>query len=540
MSILIFLIVSYLFLSFSLSKLFPKAGVDGSKGWIPGVNFAEWAQLIGRKRSYALWLLFPVYNIFVFCGMAVDLVRSFGLYKFKDSALAVIYAPLKFFLMAGDDSVKYVGKNLIFEKEYEEKLAAAKKNNNTYEYQRLAENNPYKKSTIREWTESVVFAVFAASFIRMFLIEAFVIPTPSMEGSLNVGDYLFVSKAHYGIRTPSTVLQVPLVHNRLPIGNAESYLESPKLPSFRLPALQKVKRGEPFVFNWPVGDSVYVTSRRSYTVNQTRLNPEMMKYDRELAQQVKTKNYITRPVEKKDHYIKRAVAIAGDKFEIKNQTVYINDAPTENAKHVQYGYIVRIPQDQTINRKKLDELGIDYGDKLGGRGNIFASQNADALALDTEQVELIKKMYPGASVEPIPQESEGNKLFPHDPKNFGGWTVDNYGPITIPAKGQTVDITLNNLSLYRRIIDVYEHNDLEVKNGTIYINGQPAKSYTFKQDYYWAMGDNRHNSEDSRMWGFVPFDHVVGKPLFIFWSTKEGSMGQGINWSRILKSANAD
>lgn len=539
MSVLIFLIVSYIFLSFSLSRLFPKAGIDGSKGWIPGVNFAEWAEIIGRKRSYAWRLLIPIYNIFVFCGMAVDMVRSFGLYTLADSALAVIYAPLKFFLMAGKDDVQYVGKTLELEAAYAQKMEDAKKSN-AYEYKKLEAKNPYKKSIGRDWFESIVFAVFAAAFIRMFLIEAFVIPTPSMEGSLNVGDYLFVSKAHYGIRTPNTVLQVPLLHNRMPILNTESYLENPSLPYFRLPAIQKVKRGEPFVFNWPVGDSVYVTKMRSYTVNQIRLNPDAMNYDRELARMVKNKEFITRPVDKKDHYIKRAVAIPGDKLQVKDGQLYINDAPADNPEHLQFGYYVQIPEGQTINRKKLDELGIDFGDKMANRGEIFNKGNVDVLALDATQVEKLKTLYPGVKIDRIKQDPDGDRMFPHDAKNFGNWSVDNYGPLTVPKKGQTVSISPSNIAMYKRIIGVYEHNDLSIKSDGIYINGRKSDSYTFKQDYYWAMGDNRHNSEDSRMWGFVPFDHVVGKPLFIFFSTKEGSMGNGINWDRLFKSANRD
>lgn len=539
MSVLIFLIVSYILLSISLYFLFPKAGVEAQKGLIPGVNFGEWAQLIGRKKSYAWLLLIPIVNIFIFAGMAVDMVRSFGKFSFWDSALAVIYAPLKFFMVAKDDSAKYLGPTLTLEEEYQNKINAARESNNTYELNKLQENNPYKKGVVREWTESIVFAVFAAAFIRMFLIEAFVIPTPSMEGSLNVGDFLFVSKAHYGIRTPMTVAQIPLAHNRAPIVGGESYLKSPSLPYYRLPALQKVKRNDPFVFNWPVGDSVYITSTRSYTVNQVNLNPAYINYDRELAGKVRKKDFVVRPIDKKDHYIKRAVAIPGDKLQIKDRQLYINDEAVKNPEHLQFAYQVTIPQNQAINRKKLDELGIDFGDIYGPRNrDIFSKGNRDYLALDEQQVQQIKEMYPGAKVELLPQEADPVGLFPHDPKNFPGWSVDNYGPITIPAKGATVSISPENIALYKRVISVYEGNDLQVKNGQVIINGSPADSYTFKQDYYWAMGDNRHNSEDSRAWGFVPFDHVVGKPLFIWFSTKEGNIANGINWDRIFKSAN--
>lgn len=538
MTILIFLIVTYILLSYSLTLLFPQAGVEASKGWIPGVNFGEWAQIIGRKKSYAWRLLIPIYNIFVFAGMAIDMVRSFGKYTFWDSVLAVVYTPLKFFMVAKDEDAKYVGPTVQLEEAYAEKLSAAEKSNNEYAYKKLQEGNPYKKGIIREWTESIIFAVFAAAFIRMFLIEAFVIPTPSMEGSLNVGDYLFVSKAHYGIRTPMTVLQIPLAHNRAPVVGGESYLTEPSLPYYRLPAFQKIKRGSPFVFNWPVGDSVYVTQSRAYTVNQVKREPGYMEYDAELRSLVRKEDYIVRPIDKKDHYIKRAVAIPGDKLEIRKRQLYINDAPVKNPEHLQFLYRVKIPADQAINRGKLEEIGVDWGDVYAARSqNVFASGNQEALFLDSTQVRSIKSMYPGAELEIVNMPKEPGKLFPHDTEHFPDWSVDNYGPITIPAKGMTVELSPENIALYKRIIGVYEGNDLEISGDKIIINSQEVDSYTFQQDYYWAMGDNRHNSEDSRAWGFVPFDHVVGKPLFIWFSTKEGNMANGINWDRIFKSA---
>ena len=220
--------------------LFPKAGVDAVKGLIPGVNFVEWCKIIGQKPAHALWLLFPIVNIFIFAAMAVDMVRSFGKLQFKHTAAAVIYAPAAFFKIATNPNDKYLGPTLKREAEYAQSIADAKANNDQYKLKQLEEKNPYKKSQAREWVESIVFAVFAASFIRMFLIEAYVIPTPSMEGSLNVGDFLFVSKAHYGIRTPMTIAMIPLLHNQIPFINKESYLKNPALPYKRLPALEKI------------------------------------------------------------------------------------------------------------------------------------------------------------------------------------------------------------------------------------------------------------------------------------------------------------
>ena len=538
MSILIFLLISYVLLSVSLYLLLPKAGVDAVKGLIPGVNFAEWCKLIGRKPMYALLLLIPIVNIFIFAGMAVDLTRSFGRLRFRDTAASVLYAPAKFFMLAKDDTAKYEGPILPKEAAYQAELAAAIKAGDKYNVAKLTNNNPYKKVWWREWVESIFFAVFAAAFIRMFLIEAYVIPTPSMEGSLNVGDFLFVSKAHYGVRTPMTIAMVPLLHNRIPVLDRESYLTSPSLDYHRLPALQNIKRNRPIVFNWPVGDSIYLTKSRSYTVNQIKRNPDWLKYDRELPGKVRNKEVITRPVDKKDHYIKRCVAIAGDSLQIIDGDIHINGEKIVQAKHKQFAYQVTLPPGDPVNRKRLDKLGIDYGDKYGTRGKIFQNGQTDRLCLDLEQVAALKSMYKGVQIVREPQPPAPLKLFPHDPANFPDWSVDNFGPIYIPQAGATTTLTQENIALYRRIIANYEGNELSVRPDGIYINGTKADSYTFKQNYYWAMGDNRHNSEDSRMWGYVPEDHIVGKPLFVFFSTKEGSLGNGINWDRVFMSAN--
>lgn len=526
MSILIFLIISYVFLCYALSLLFPKMGLESKRAWMPGFNFGDWAEKIGRKRQYAWWLLFPIVNIFIFCGMAVDLVRSFHQLDFKDSALAVIYAPLKFFLMAKDDNVKYQGPILQLEEEYRQSMYAAAEKGDKYKVQKLQNSNPYTKSGLREWFESIVFAVFAAAFIRMFLIEAFVIPTPSMEGSLLVGDFLFVSKAHYGIRTPQTVAMFPLLHNRIPFLNTESYLEKPNLPYYRLPALETIDRNEPIVFNWPIGDSVYLTPQRSWSVEQVRRNPGLVQRDPYLSRLVKKQDYVTRPVDKKDHYIKRCLAVGGDTLEIRNRQVFVNGKAVENPEGMQFVYQIRPGQGGSFNVKKLEEMGINTQDGNAAAGIFF---------MTPKQAEEIESM--GATVSFF--DMGKSDLFPHDQKNFPNWTNDNFGPVFIPGKGSTVQLSPSNISMYRRAIKVYEGNDLEVKNGKIFINGQESTSYTFKQDYYWAMGDNRHNSEDSRAWGFVPHDHIVGKPLFIWFSTKNGSISNGIRWNRLFKSANS-
>lgn len=539
MSIVIFLVVSYILLSISLYMLFPKAEVEGIKGLIPGVNFSEWCKLIGRKPAYSFWLLFPIVNIFIFVGMAVDLVRSFGKLEFKHTAAAVIYAPVLFFKIATNPKDKYIGPTLNLEAEYSRSLVEAKAGGDAYKLKQLEEKNPYKKSVLREWTESIVFAVFAAAFIRMFLIEAYVIPTPSMEGTLNVGDFLFVSKAHYGIRPPMTIAMIPLLHNQIPIINKESYFSKPSLPYRRLPALEKIEAGKPIVFNWPVGDSVYITKQRSYFVSQIQRQPEYMQSDRELVSKVRNHDFVVRPIDKKDHYIKRCVAGPGDSLKIVDKQIYLNGKAVSNPKHLQFLYQIQLPQNVSVNTKKLDQWGIDFGDNAMGGKDLF-TMGYGVLFLDNEQVEKIKSLDPGVIIQPIPQKPEPTKLFPFDTLITNNWSVDNYGPIWIPKAGVTTPLNLSNLAFYSRIIAVYEYNKLEIKGQDIYINDKKVDSYTFKQDYYWAMGDNRHNSEDSRAWGYVPHDHIVGKPLFIWFSTKEGNIRNGINWDRIFKSASKE
>ncbi len=529
MTILIFLLVSYVLLSISLYLLFPKAGVDAWKGLVPGLNFIEWCQIVGRPKWWAALLLIPIVNFFIFAGLCVDMVRSFKKYALKHSAAAVAYAPAIFTKIATNKEDQYVGPTLVAEAEYMSKLQDAKARDDKRELAKLHRENPYKKSGGREWIESIFFAVFAAAFIRMFLIEAYVIPTPSMEGSLLVGDFLFVSKAHYGIRTPMTAVMVPLLHNRLPFLGTESYLKSPSLPYYRMKALETIDNDDPIVFNWPVGDSVYITSSRSYTVNQVMRNPNIIRADGELRKMVQNKDFVVRPLDKKDHYIKRCIAKAGDSLHIRNRQVYINGEKVKNPEHMQFLYQFMNPN-VNINKKRMDEWGIDAMDAE------YAGQRLFGYHLDEQQVR--KMTEAGAELKIFQHKNDPKKLFPHDPKNFPSWSVDNYGPIWIPKAGETVQLSPKNIALYRRIIGVYEGHDFEEKNGKIFIDGNESTEYTFSQDYYWAMGDNRHNSEDSRAWGFVPHDHIVGKPLFIWFSTKNGSIFNGINFSRIFKSAN--
>lgn len=573
----IFLLVSYILLSISLMKVFEKAGEAAWQGLVPGLNFVVWSRLVGRPGWWAALLLIPIVNLFIYAGLCVDLVRSFGKYRFRDSALSVIYAPAYFFYLGYKKEEKYLGPTLQKEGEYAEQIKEAQEKGQQRKLEKLQRNNPYKKSTAREWGEAIIFAVFAAAFIRMFLIEAYKIPTPSMEESLLVGDFLFVSKAHYGIRTPQTVLMIPLLHNVIPILGGESYLKEPNLKMRRLPALERIDNNEPLVFNYPEGDSVYITPGRVWSIYDVRRNPglERIVAGRELR---------VRPIDKRDHYIKRTIGLPGQQVEIRDRQVYIDGKAAENPKGLCFRYLVKY--ETPLNPNKLAEIGITEDDKRYDMNP--GGANYQMLVLTEAQKEALKGMDPSVRIYPndlylveIPGDfnlqtivgwgisdahfrakipggviltltdsqigtiqqsdstltvrpfTESNRLFPHDPQHFGEWTVDNYGPVMVPKAGATIELKPENIALYRRIINVYEDNEFSEKGGKFFINGQEANTYTFKQDYYWAMGDNRHNSEDSRYWGFVPHDHVVGKPLFIWFS----SGPEGIRWNRIFTSA---
>ncbi len=534
MSILIFLIVGYILLSIGLYFIFQKAGVEPWKGFVPVLNFIEWCKLVGRPTWHVVWLFVPLVNIFVYAAMAVELVRSFGKYKFVHSFLAVVAAPIYFILLGNNKEDKYLGQSRIMEREYMARMEEAAEKNEARALKKLEANNPYKKTAIREWVEAIAFAVFAAAFIRMFLIEAYVIPTSSMEGSMLVGDFLFVSKAHYGIRTPKTVAMVPLLHNRLPFFNTESYLKNPSLEFKRLPALETIDRNDPVVFNYPEGDSVYVFPQRTWSVYDYRRNSirDQIPQHHQRIKQGKS-DLITRPIDKKDHYIKRCVAIPGDSLEIRDRQVYINGAAAENPPELQYVYLVKYPPGTPINTRKFDEWGISREDQQGSRDGMMI------LVLNEEQKAKVQAMDSKIEIEPAKvgeTVDSPEKIFPHDPANFK-WNRDNFGPIYIPKKGATVTLTPQNIALYRRIIDVYEDNDFRESGGKFIINGEESNQYTFKMNYYWMMGDNRHNSEDARMWGFVPENHVVGKPLIIWMSAKDGNPFKGIRFNRIFKRA---
>ena len=365
-----------------------------------------------------------------------------------------------------------------------------------YKFWKKREKKPKKKkSEVRSWIDAIGFAVIAATILRTFLIEAYTIPTSSMEKSMLIGDFLFVSKVAYGPRVPMTPIAFPLVHHTMPIGNGKSYTEAVKLPYHRMKGLGEIERNDCVVFNWPA-------------------------------------ETLGRPVDKKENYVKRCVGVPGDKIELIDAQLMVNDAPQEEPEGMKKQWHYNVSTKGTglnpnILYEKYDITEGGYGRNKNEYNLTLTNESRDALQNFTN-VTSVKRQYEKGGIY-------ADYIFPHD-KNFK-WNVDNFGPITVPAAGETVSITTENLSIYKDIIERYENNKLEVVAGEIYINDKVVTTYTFAMDYFWMMGDNRHNSADSRFWGFVPENHIVGKALFVWMSWDKNAKGlKKIRWNRLFSS----
>ncbi|MBD1392738.1 signal peptidase I [Mucilaginibacter glaciei] len=366
------------------------------------------------------------------------------------------------------------------------------------------DKNKKKKSPAREWTDAIIFAVVAATLIRTLFIEAYTIPTPSMERSLLVGDFLFVSKVNYGARTPMTPIAFPFAHHTMPLLGTKAYWDGVKLPYYRLPGLSEVKKGDVVVFNYPMeADSPYY-----------------------------------RPVDKRENYIKRCQGAPGDTLSLIDAQVYVNGKAAPNPPGEQTDYTITTTG-MEMNPKILAELNVSNYENIP-----FPTMTKDAAAKIkgySNVKSITQNIRPKGIADPF------NSVFPAGyPKyrltpNNGSfnWNVDNYGPIIIPKKGWTVKLDSLTMPVYGRAIEIYEGNKVDIKGSEVYINGAKADSYTFKMNYYWMMGDNRHDSADSRYWGFVPEDHIVGKALFIWMSWDDnGSFFGHIRWSRLFRGIN--
>ncbi|MGB4655542.1 MAG: signal peptidase I [Bacteroidales bacterium] len=479
--------------------IFEDAGFKGYKSLIPIYNYFAWIRLMKKPLWWLIFMLIPFLNIFMVLLMLVCTAILYKKYKLWEQGLAAIF-PLIY--------MPYLG------------LSKKEKFHDRSELPKV------KKSTAREWVDAIIFAVVAASLIRMFIFEAYTIPTSSMEKSLLVGDFLFVSKTAYGPRMPNTPIAFPFVHHTLPLTkNKKSYSEIVKFPYYRFFDCRDVKRNDAVVFNYPDGDTVALNAQnQSYYSLLRHYGRQRVENDKFTFGKI-----VARPVDKRENYVKRCIAIAGDTLQIINQQVYINGKLTENPKNVEFIHRV-VTDGSPLNRRVLQKFDITE--------DVFSDSDGSLLmTLTNKSAESLRALPTVKSVEKVvdPPMFDNGDIFPFD-RNLN-WSVDNYGPIYIPQKGITVEINKQNLPLYSRIIKNYENNDLKVEGDNILINGKVATTYTFKYDYYWMMGDNRHNSADSRFWGFVPEDHVVGKASFVWLSLdKNKSLFQGkIRWKKMFR-----
>ena len=462
-------------------KLYIKAGRKGWEAAIPIYNAVILMKIINRPWWWTLLLFIPIINLIMFPVIWVETIRSFGRHSTWETILVILTGGLYIFYLNYVADVTYI------------------------------EDRSLKPRTAAgEWISSVLFAVIAATLVHTYLIQPFTIPTSSLEKTLLVGDFLFVSKFHYGARTPLTAVAFPMVHDTIPVLNVKSYLEKPQIPYFRLPGFQDIERNDIVVFNWPVD-----TMKNMYY----------------------TDKYYYKPIDKKTNYVKRAVGVPGDTLQIIDGKIHIDSQPLklpERAKP-QFSY-EGTTKGQAFDYNYLYER-YDITDPYGYNPN----NNTFRINLTEEAFEKFKNHPNVASIQRV-IDSVGveSDIFPKSQDI--SWNRDNLGPIYIPEKDATVSITQKSLPFYKRIIEVYEGSEMGIENkisqnGTqILLNGSPMESYTFKQDYYWMMGDNRHNSLDSRYFGYVPEDHVVGKPVFIWMSWDANGKGffDKIRWERMF------
>ena len=507
-------------------KLYQRANRKAWEAAIPIYNAVILMKIINRPKWWVILLFIPVINQLMFPILWIETARSFGFNKRKDTALVLL--TLGFYLFF----INYA-------------------TNSTYKLNRSLK----PRTAFGEWVSSIAFAIVAATLVHTYVMQPYTIPTSSLEKTLLVGDYLFVSKFHYGARVPTTAIATPMLHDSIPTAiisekNTKSYLNKPLLPYLRIPGFQKIKRNDIVVFNWPVDTLVHW------------MDP--------------SKGTDFKPLDKKTNYVKRCVGIAGDTLEVRDGYVYINGKQNILPDRAKLQFYNRVYSEKGFSTQKL----LRYTDKEFERKFIinFTSQNQfekvmryatnnpekikdnqfiittsdegipqwiiNGYRLDIKEIstkirkanitdEIAAKLRKDSEVDSVvkvinPKGNKGNNMFPQG-TNLS-WNTDNYGPIYIPKKGTTVPLNMNSIPFYERIIEDYENNQLEVIGEHIFVNGKKSTSYTFKQDYYWMMGDNRQNSLDARSWGYVPFDHVVGKPVLIWFSINEGE----IRWERLF------
>ena len=463
-------------------KLYIAAGRKNWEAAIPVYNAIILMKIIGRPSWWTILLFIPIINLIVFPAIWLETLSSFGKNSTKDKLLGIITFGLY---------IAYVN--------YTQKL----------NYSPDRSNEPLNKTA--DTINSLLFAIVVATFVHTYFIQPFTIPTSSLEKSLLVGDFLFVSKVNYGARTPMTTVALPMVHDTIPLTKNKSYLSWPELPYFRIPGFQTVERNDIVVFNWPI-DTVY----------KFRDNSGLR---------------VDKPIDKKSNYVKRCVGIPGDQLEIKDGVVFVNGKELilpERARP-QFSYKVALDGKTSIDFEYLLK-DMDITDGAG----FMDSEKRDTLfiaALTAANAERLQQIPGITGVQKIISKEIELGIFPHINK----WNRDNFGPIYIPQKGKTVALNLETLPFYKAIITDYEKNDLKVTGNEIRINGKVVTTYTFQQNYYWMMGDNRHNSEDSRYWGYVPENHIVGKPTFIWMSYDSNAKGmKKIRWERLFTTVSGE
>lgn len=513
-------------------KLYQKAGRKAWEAAIPIYNGIVLMQIIKRPKWWIILLFIPIINLLMFPVIWIETIRTFGFYKKIDSFLVIATLGLYIFY------INYT-KDVTFNEDRSLK----------------------PQSELGEWVSSITFAIIAATLVHTYFMQPFTIPTSSLEKSLLVGDYLFVSKFHYGARVPSTVIAAPMVHDSLPFTGTASYLKSPQLPYLRLPGLQKIKNNDIVCFNWPADSLATMWGDTSG-------------------------KFTYKPVDKKTNYVKRCVGIAGDTLQMIDGYFYINgkknELPYRAKLQFYYTYESKSPIDantfpafllekertgvyrilseywendkvqEAIKKNgSLTKIGQDslYTEVAGGinpdlaqRLKMSSVSTKININLTQEEVDRLKKYPLTVSVTKI-NHAPDNAIFPHVEKLQ--WSQDNFGPIYIPKAGATVKLDSESLPFYEQIIRNYENNDLVINGEDIFINGKKADSYTFKQDYFWLVGDNRHNSLDARYWGYVPFDHVLGKPVMVWfsWDANAPSFGaklKSIRWDRLFTTVHGD
>ena len=511
-------------------KLFRLAGVPGWHAIIPFYNIIKHLDIIQRPRWWIILVFIPVINLLMIPVVWVEFIKRFNHNSKIDRILVILTLGFYFFYISYASSKTKLVEEISF-------------------------------SGFERSIGSFIFAIVIATIVHNYFLQPFVIPTGSLEKTLRVGDFLLVSKFHYGARVPSTVVTLPMVHDTIPIIKTRSYLKSPQLPYIRIPGFQEIKNNDIVVFNWPAD-----TVRRFF---------------------VKEKGVI-KPRDKKSNYVKRALGIPGDTIEIKDGIIFINGKKNVLPDRAKPIFTYNIRSEKGVSSNKLKEIGIEgfirkfiiknltprsyeeisnyilsisntndneylvYTDDSGiplsiiRDNNITISELIDStreISLTYEDAFKIENSNLFDTIYRVTQSKGVSNLnfFPNN-NNFK-WNNDYLGPIYIPKKGDQIDLSLDNLPLYKKIIKDYEFNDIEISNGRIIINSEEQDSYTFKQDYYWMMGDNRYNSEDSRVWGFVPFDHVLGKPVFIWMSIDglfNGIQNWKFRWDRIFTTIGLD